>query len=431
MTGPAALPAPVPDLALAARLLDELARRTADPSGKGITRAAYGPGEDIAHEILRREARALGLTLKTDAAANLYATLPGERCSPVLFVGSHLDSVPNGGNFDGAAGVLMGLSVAAGFVHAGRRPPQSLTIMAIRAEESTWFPASYIGSRAAFGMLRPDELDSLKRAGDGMTLGNAIDAAGGNSAALRAGQAGLAPRDVALFIEPHIEQGPVLDEAGEPLGIATGIRGSFRHRDAVCHGAYAHSGATPRAHRRDAVRAFARLVEAMEGIWTRRERLGEDLAVTFGRVETDPAQAAFSKVAGSVGFALDVRSSDSTVLDAVAADLAQVVAEIEHAMGVRFELGPRSGSEPARMQPGVVAALDNAARAAGLAARRMACGAGHDAAVFARLGIPTGMILLRNANGSHNPDESLSPRDFAAGAAVLANLVASPPEPDA
>jgi len=422
------LAASPPDIALAARLFDELARRTADPSGEGITRTAYGMGEGIAHDILRREAVALGLEVRTDAAMNLYATLPGAQAGPAVFVGSHLDSVPRGGNFDGAAGVLMGLAVAAGFVHAGCRPPLALTVMAIRAEESTWFPASYIGSRAAFGRLSADELATLRRAGDGVTLGDAIDGVGGDAGALRAGAARLAPKDVALFIEPHIEQGPVLLGGGDALGFATGIRGSFRHREAVCHGGYAHSGATPRDHRRDAVRAFAALVQAMEAIWTRRERAGEDLTITFGQVGTDPAEAAFSKVAGWVSFAIDVRSAESATLDAVAADLAQAVAEIEADAGVRFDLGPRTGSSPARMHPRIVATLEAAARASGVAARVMACGAGHDAAVFAGMGVPAGMILLRNANGSHNPAEAMALEDFAAGAEVLARVVAAPPE---
>ena len=428
MTG-RALSAPAPDTALAARLFDELAARTTDPSGEGITRAAYGEGEAIAHDILRREALALGMQVRTDAAANLYATLRGERSGPAVFVGSHLDSVPKGGNFDGAAGVLMGLSVAAGFVRAGRRPPLDLIVMAIRAEESTWFPASYIGSRAAFGRLAADELSSLRRAGDGVALGQAIDAAGGDAQALAAGAAGLSPEAIALFIEPHIEQGPVLLEAGASLGFATGIRGSFRYRNAVCHGEYAHSGATPRAYRRDCVRAFALLVHAMEAAWTRRERSGEDLTVTFGQVTTDAAEAAFSKIAGKVSFSIDVRSADSGTLEAVEADLALAIAEIEASQGVRFDLGPRTASKPARMAPEVVFSLGEAARHAGVAPREMACGAGHDAAVFAQMGVPTGMILLRNANGSHNPSEAMTMEDFAAGAAVLAALVANRPDP--
>ena len=135
-----------PDVALAERIFDELRRQTSD--GRGIKRASYGRGEQTAHAIVRREAEELGLTIATDSACNLYMTYPGLMPGRATFVGSHLDSVPVGGNFDGAAGVLMGLSVIAGRQHAGIRPPRDITVMAVRAEESTWFAASYIGSRA-------------------------------------------------------------------------------------------------------------------------------------------------------------------------------------------------------------------------------------------------------------------------------------------
>jgi len=422
---PAGRAGAAPDIALAERLFAELAHRTG--TGRGVTRASYGLGEQIAHDMLRREARALGLTVATDAACNLYATLPGASDAPGVVIGSHLDSVPMGGNYDGAAGVLMGLGVVAGFVRAGIVPPRDVTVMAIRAEESTWFGSSYIGSRGALGLLRADELDGVLRHGDRVALGQAIDAAGGDTAALRRGEAHLDPARIGLFVEPHIEQGPVLLAKGLPLGIVTGIRGSFRHRHASCTGAYAHSGATPRAGRQDAVRAVATLIVEMDALWQARADAGCDLTVTFGQVSTDPDEAAFSKVAGRVGFTVDVRSASPDTLAEVAAELEARVAAIAAAQDVSFDLGPRTGSTPAAMLPGVVAAMERAAHDLGLPARTMPCGAGHDAAVFAGLGVPTGMLFLRNAHGSHNPDEHMDMADFAAGAAVLSPLCLDPP----
>lgn len=413
-------PRPTPDVALAARLFDELGRQTG--SGRGVTRASYGLGEQLAHRIARREAEALGLRVTTDAAANLYMTLPGTGGGPAIFVGSHLDSVPVGGNFDGAAGVLMGLAVAAGFRQAGLAPPRDLTVMAIRAEESTWFPASYIGSRAAFGCLTPEELDGVTRASDGVALGAAIRAADGDPDALRRGEPQLDPARIGVFVEPHIEQGPALIAHGLPLGIVTGIRGSFRHRNARCTGSWAHSGATPRAVRQDAVAAVAALVMAMEEIWTRAEARGEDLTVTFGQVATDTAEHAFSKVAGLVAFSLDVRSQSSDTLAAVRAALPALLGRIEGERRVRFDLGPLSGSEAAAMDPATIDGLAAAAAASGVPATAMPCGAGHDAAVFARMGVPTGMLFVRNANGSHNPEESMEMEDFAAAATVLSRF---------
>lgn len=406
-----------PDIALAARLFDELRARTGTDAG--VTRISYGEGEEIAHAMVRREAEALGLRIETDAAANLYMTLPGREPGPALMIGSHLDSVPRGGNFDGAAGVLMGLSVISGYRHAEFCPPRDLTVMAIRAEESTWFNASYIGSRAAFGRLAADELDALERANDGRSLGDAIAACGGDVPALRRGAAFLDPARIAAFIEPHIEQGPRLVGSRDPFGIVTGIRGSFRYRRACCHGVYAHSGATPREVRRDAVSAVAALIVEMNALWSALEAEGEDLAITFGQLATDAAEHAFSKVAGRVDASLDVRSQSTETLDRVWREMQAIVAHLERAYHVTFDLGPRTGSDPAPMSEGVIAALARAAASAGFAAPLLPCGAGHDAAVFASLGVPTGMIFIRNENGSHNPREAMAIEDFTAAAEVL------------
>jgi N-carbamoyl-L-amino-acid hydrolase len=413
-----------PDIPLAERMFGELFERTADV--RGVTRMSYGPGEETAHAILRREAELLGLAIKTDAARNLYMTLPGQTDAPEIVIGSHLDSVPMGGNFDGAAGVLMGLSVVSGLVGAGQVPPRSITVMAIRAEESAWFSASYIGSRASFGRLSPHELDAVVRAGDGMSLGDAIAAAGGQVEKIVSGQEHWAPGDVGVFLEPHIEQGPVLSMKGVPLGIVTDIRGSLRFRHALCHGAYAHSGTTPRTVRRDAVLAVAALAVELDKLWRRFEKLGKDLTVTVGEFRTDPDEASFSKVAGLVRFSLDIRSNSPATLDEFAKELEALSATIENERNVSFDFGARTTTASANMHPDVIAGLRDAAEAAGQRVLEMPCGAGHDAATFAGLGVPTGMLFIRNENGSHNPDEHMEMSDFSAGAAILMRFCLSP-----
>ncbi|MCA3625562.1 MAG: hydantoinase/carbamoylase family amidase [Methylobacterium sp.] len=410
-------PFPRPDLALAERLFDELGQRTA--AVEGVTRASYGAGENLAHQIAAREARRIGMAVETDAALNLYMTLPGRTRSPRLIIGSHLDSVPCGGNFDGAAGVLAGLAVAAGVAGAGVELKRDLTVMAIRAEESTWFNASYVGSRAAFGLLKPRELDQVVRADDGMTLAAHIAAAGGDVAALRSGRAFLSRETVAAFVEPHIEQGPELIDRSRPIGVVTGIRGSFRHRQAVCLGSYAHSGATPRRLRRDAVMATAALAGALDRLWLRRMKAGDDLAITIGQFATDPREHAFSKVAGRVDFALDIRSQATETLAAIRRDLARIARRVEQSHGTTFRFGPLTDSAPAPMDADIVAGLRDAAAAAGHDAPLLPSGAGHDAAVFAAQGVPTGMLFIRNANGSHNPAEAMAMEDFSIAAQTL------------
>ncbi|MBN9408816.1 MAG: hydantoinase/carbamoylase family amidase [Burkholderiales bacterium] len=414
---------PAPDLALAARLFDQLRQDSFD--GTGVTRDAYGPGEQRAHDLMARVARELGLEIAHDGARNLYLTCPGrDRTLPAALTGSHLDSVPAGGNYDGAAGVVAGLAAIAGWRAAGFVPPADVTVMAVRAEESTWFPYSYLGSKAAFGKVSREVLD-LPRADTGRTLAQHLADCGGDPAAF--GPAYVDARRISRFVELHIEQGPVLVDAGIPVGVVTGIRGSLRYRDAKVLGTYAHSGAAPRANRHDAVRAAALLVAAIDGDWERMEAEGEDLVVTFGKFFTDPAQHAFSKVAGEVGLCLDARSLSTATLERFDALFAQRAAETGERARVRFELGARTGSEPAVMDAGLQQLLCDAARARGIAHRVMASGAGHDAAVFAQMGVPTAMVFVRNDLGSHNPDEKMDLADFAPACQLLADALAAPP----
>ncbi len=415
-----------PDLPLAARLFTQLRQDNDALHGPdtGITRDTYGAGEERAHALMAGTARALGLEVRTDAACNLYLTLPGrDRSAPAVMTGSHLDSVPRGGNYDGAAGVVAGLAVLAGWVAAGRQPQCDVTVMGIRAEESAWFPVSYIGSKSAFGLLPPDALEIL-RLDTRRSLRAHLQEWGGRAEDLAAGQAHLSAPAIACFLELHIEQGPVLVEAGEPLGVVTGICGSLRYRHARVLGEYAHSGATPRSHRHDAVVALAEVITRLQQDWADMEVAGEELTLTIGQVYTDAAQADISKVAGLVSFGVDIRSRSTASLQRMEAHLLETVRRAEVRHGVRFELGERTGSQPAQMDAGLQDALADAIGAMQLPHRRLPSGAGHDAALFANQGIATAMLFVRNAHGSHNPDEAMDLLDFGAGTQVLARVMA-------
>jgi N-carbamoyl-L-amino-acid hydrolase len=416
-------PPPSAAAALAARLFDEFRQHTTD--APGITRAAYGEGEEIAHAIMKREARALGLTEAVDAAGNLYLTWRGaDPALPAWILGSHLDSVPHGGNFDGAAGVIAGLAAVAALQSGGVRPRRDVTVMAIRAEESTWFPVSYLGSRAAFGILPATALEA-RRADTGRTLRDHMATLGLRPDDVAAGEAFLTPAAIHGFLEVHIEQGPVLEEEDAPISLVTGIAGSFRYRRARCLGAYGHSGAVPRRYRQDAVVALAELVTGLEAVWDGLERDGERATITFGEVATDPAQHAFSKVPGDVAFCLDVRSESVACLDRIHGDLLRLVAAIEQHRGVRFDLGERTGSAPAALDPALRARLAAAARQLPARFVEMPSGAGHDASVFANLGVPAAMIFVRNQNGSHNPNEAMRLPDFEVAVAILTRCLAA------
>ena len=222
------------DKALAARLFDELLSLSRDDPG--VTRDAYGEGEEKAHRLMRQVSGELDLRTEVDAAGNLFLSFDGaDSTLPPWIVGSHLDSVPHCGNYDGAAGVIGGLSALSAIKKAGVIPRRPIRVVIIRAEESTWFPESYIGSRAAFGLLPPSALD-VRRADTGRTLREHMVELGLRPDLVATGTAALSAGFVHGFIELHIEQGPNLETEEIPIGLVTGIAGSFRYRNARCRG---------------------------------------------------------------------------------------------------------------------------------------------------------------------------------------------------
>jgi N-carbamoyl-L-amino-acid hydrolase len=416
------LPNLTPDLALAERLFDEL--RAATHDGVGITRTAYGDGERKAHAIVRAAAEAVGLETRADPVGNLLMTLPGsDRAAKRVLLGSHLDSVQSGGNYDGAAGVLAGLAAVAGMKRAGFVPGRDVTVVAVRAEEAgSWFPISYPGSRGALGLLKPEEL-SVRRQDSGRSLAEHMREEGFDPVFVEAGGRTFSASDTAAFLELHIEQGPVLDVEGIPVGIITGIPGSRRLRSARVVGEYNHSGATPRKYRRDAAIALAELAHRVDERWVELEAQGHVLVCTFCVLGTT-AEAGFTKIAGEAEFQLDVRSVNPHSVDALMETLYDIVPEIEARRGVRFELGKETSSRAAPMDAGIQAGLKRAAEQLGVKHKAMASGGGHDAAAFVQAGIPAGMIFVRNQNGSHNPNEAMRMEDFAAACAVVTRWAA-------
>src|SRR5262245_34631129 len=234
--------------ALTEQLFSEL--EDGSRGARGITRDTFGDGENLAHSVFAKRASALGFEITVDFVGNTYATWPGkDRSLPRIVIGSHLDSVFEGGNFDGAAGVLAGLVSLAALRSLGVKPLQDIQVMAIRAEESAWFEVSYIGSRSALGTLPEGALEA-KRVDTGRTLSDHMAASGGNRDAIRRRARAIDPATVKAFLEVHIEQAPSLVAAGLPIAICTAIPGNFRYPSASIHGEHAHVG-LPRRFRRD------------------------------------------------------------------------------------------------------------------------------------------------------------------------------------
>ena len=378
--------------------------------GPGYTRPSYSDEESAAHTVIEDEARALGLEVRRDPAGNLFARLAGRDPAAVpLYVGSHLDTVSQGGAYDGQAGVAGGLALIAALRAQGVTPAMDIVLTVTRAEESVWFPVSYIGSRAALARLSPEDLQA-PRVDTGRSLADHMRDQGFDAGAVLTHR----PPAPARFLEFHIEQGPVLDTAGEPYGIVTAIRGGLRYRAARVHGAWAHSGGAPRHGRADAVVAFAELVVAMQRVWDDLLAQGRDLTVTFGRVDAATPAHAMAKVAGELEFCLDMRSEDVAALDLADRLLRAEIARIEAAQpGIRFDLGQQSRSQPAALSRALADLVATGAQRLGDHPRRMLSGGGHDAAAFAAAGWDSVMVFVRNWNGSHCPEEGMDPADLA------------------
>ena len=332
-------------------------------------------------------------------------------------MGSHLDSVKRGGNFDGAAGVVGGLVAQRVLQQLGITPSCDVTTMAIRAEESVWFQVSYIGSRTAFGML-PDGALEAKRVDTGDTLAAHMAECGADIEKVRAGIPWLNAKDIRAFVEIHIEQAPQLIEAGLPAAIGTGVPGNFRYPNIHIQGEYAHVG-LPRRFRRDAALAASDFALGLDEMWQANDADGRPMAFTIGRFHTNPEEHALTIVPGEMSLSLDVRAYDKEHLDELEKELLERVEGIETARGVQIDLGARASAPVAPSHPDVYSALTTAAEQLGVPTMPLASPASHDAATFTAAGVPTGMLFVRNENGSHNPHEAMEIDDFLNTAAVM------------
>lgn len=412
-------------LPFAESLFNHLYVQTRDE--QGVTRPAWSEQDQCAADLMAEAARTLDLEVSYDHAGNLYTTLPGaDRTAPGVLTGSHLDSVPKGGNYDGAAGVVAGLTALAALKDLGVTPKTDLTTIGLRGEESVWYGIAYIGSRLAVGSLPMAELDQLRRGDTGCSLAEHMAALGYDVEALKqATSPRIAGANTKAYLELHIEQGPVLIDEGIPVAIPSTIRGNVRFPYARCIGVYQHSAAAPRAHRQDAALAAVELIAALEDFWLRQEAAGvPDTVFTVGKLYTNAAQHAMTKVPGECDFTLNFGGTTSPFLEACRLRTYELAEQIAARRRVTFQLGGCVGSEPTPLDPGLREVLQQTANMHGIAQREMAT-VGHDASIFARADIPAGMILVRNAHGSHNAQESMQMTDFALGTQILTSALLS------
>ncbi len=387
----------------AARLMHRckwLARCTEKPGE--ILRTFLSPAMDEVHGAMRPWMEAAGMMVAVDRAGNLRGLFPalGSENAPRLLIGSHLDTVPNAGAYDGVLGVLMGLALVE--ASAERKYPFAIEVLGFSDEEGTRFGAPFLGSRAVVGELEGSLLECV----DDEEVSVAQALAEYAAQLPETIEATLSPESAA-YLEFHIEQGPVLESRDLALGIVEGLAGQSRC-SVEFRGQAGHAGTNPMKLRRDALAGAAEWMTAVEAI----ARRFENGVATVGQVTAEPGGV--NVIPGVVRCSLDVRHAEDAVRNA----MVQAIFDEAHAVaarrGLRVEAGQYHEHPAVRLDAGLVALAQRAAGHAGYGTIRMTSGAGHDAMVIAPH-VPSTMIFLRNPGGiSHHPDESVAEEDVAA-----------------
>ena len=382
----------------------------ATPKG-GVRRIALGEVDQAGRARFRGWCEAAGLVVRTDAMGNMFARREGQDPArpPVLF-GSHLDSQPSGGKFDGALGVIAGLEVMRTLNELGVQTQASLELVNWTDEEGARFGKAMMGSGVWSGTFTQDETEALRDV-HGVSLGEALDAAGARGAA----PARAFPAD--SYFELHIEQGPILERDGSMIGIVTGGQAQIWY-DAVVTGQDSHAGTTPPGARRDALVGAARIIDLVDRTMRARGELGRG---TIGQLAVLPNSR--NVIPGEVRFSVEFRHPDEAELSRIAAQFPRDAGFIARDANVALALTERVRIPAQPFDPNCVELVREAAARLGYKARDIVSGAGHDA-IFVAPVVPSAMIFTPCRDGlSHNEAESVEPEQAEAGCQMLLEVV--------
>src|SRR5580693_5454943 len=392
--------------------LMELARIGATAKG-GVCRLAASDFDAAGRRLFIRWCEEAGCAVTVDRIGNIFARRRGRNpaLAPIV-TGSHLDTQPTGGKFDGAYGVMAGLEVVRSLNDLGYETEAPIEIVAWTNEEGSRFSPAMVGSGAFTGVFTLDEaLATRDNNAAELTLGAELERIG------FAGDAPVGDHPVAAYFEAHIEQGPILEAAGLPIGVVTGAQGQ-RWYEITVTGQEAHAGPTPMPRRRDALVGAARMIDAVN-------RIGHAHApyacTTVGFVQVSPNSR--NTIPGRVFFTVDFRHPEDAVLSAMDRELRQACDAAAGAIGLETEVKEFWYFPPTPFDPDLVAVVRNAAEAQGYLHQDIISGAGHDAVYLARV-TPTAMIFVPCVGGiSHNEVEDAKPEDLTVGCNVLLNAV--------
>lgn len=388
-----------------------LARHSDSPDH--YTRTYLTPAHQAAGRQIAAWMREAGMSVRVDAVGNVIGHYDGQAGAKTLLVGSHFDSVRNGGKFDGVLGILVPIACVAELHRRGERLPVAIEVAAFSDEEGARFQTSFLSSRAMIGRFEPALLE--RRDGEGASLADAMRAAGLDPA--KAGEARIDPASLAAYVEVHIEQGPVLLREGRALGVVTSIASGTRYR-VVVRGEAGHAGTVPMAQRRDALAAAAEMVLAVE-LGARSVRGGVG---TVGVLKVKDGTG--NVIPGEVELTVDLRAPDDVLRHAVDQRVMNDIQAIAKRRGVQCERTKTHEVRAAPCAEWLQELFAASIAAVGIEPMRLASGAGHDAMVFAEV-TDVGMMFVRCGAGgvSHNPAETVSAEDAKLAVAALLDFL--------
>ncbi len=389
--------------------LAELAKIGARQDG-GVSRLALTDEDKAARDLVVGWMKELNLQVHIDQVGNLIGILPGKTAEEPVVMGSHIDTVPAGGRFDGAAGVLAGLEVLETIQEQKIQTRRPIAVIAFTNEEGVRYRTDMIGSRAFCGFLSPKQAYAA-RGTDGSNFGEELKRIG------YAGEFLCGSLHPHAYVEYHIEQGPVLDQQQITVGVVTGITG-ISWQEVTIEGQANHAGTTPTAMRHDAGLAAARVIVYLREL---ANSLGENQRATCGTIAFLPN--AINVIPAKAVFSVDLRNSDESVLMEAELRLGDFLKRVEGEDGVSINTVQLARIQPEACHPDIITAITQSAQDFDYRHRVMMSGAVHDALIMARY-CPTGMIFVPSKNGiSHSPAEYTSLDDLEAGANVLCHTV--------
>ena len=376
----------------------------------GVWRTVYSPEWQAAQNEVARWCAEAGFTVSYDAVGNLSARLEGTEGGKAIVTGSHIDSQIPGGRYDGALGVIAGYLAMRELSERYGRPRRTLELLSICEEEGSRYPkSSFWGTRAVTGDIAPEELESQRDA-DGVAIGDAMRTAGFDPSALDSARRD----DIEIFLELHIEQGPVLEQAGVPVGVVTGVSGLHRYAVDVL-GRSDHAGARPMDSRLDAMIGAAAITTR---VCETALRFGRPAVTTVGKVAVQPNYP--SAVAEKVAFTIDVRHPDADVLAELCRLHEQAVHEETERRGLGVSVTKLLEIPPAPCDPELVELLSELVQELSIPHESMHSGASHDTQQLAKVA-RTAMIFVQSKDGrSHTPEEYTAADHAATGVGLLA-----------